>query len=50
MIKQAFLFHPGRFYVVYPDGHRSMLMPFRIARDYKKIFGGKLRFQWRKRS
>ena len=38
--QQAFIFNPGNYYVVYPEGFRSMLMPYRIARDYARIFGG----------
>jgi hypothetical protein len=43
---QTFIFNPGHFFVRYPDGERSKLMPFWIALDYRKIFGGKLKFQW----
>lgn len=39
---QAFIFHPGFYYVVYPDGERSGYMPKHIANNYAEIFNGKV--------
>lgn len=38
--EQAFIFNPGRHYVIYSDGFFSLLMPKRIARNYAEMFGG----------
>ena len=45
--RQAFIFHPGKYYVRYPaddsagfGGGRSMCMPYSTAKDYAEIFGG----------
>ena len=43
--QQAFIFTPGRYYVVYNDGQRSMCMPKHNAEDYAAIFGGKVHYQ-----
>lgn len=40
MANQAFIFSPGKYYVEYNDGNRSVCMPLRNARDYASIFGG----------
>lgn len=41
--QQAFIFHPGRHYVVYSDGCRTKLMRRSTATTYAKIFGGVVR-------
>lgn len=40
MTQQAFLFHHGNHYVRYPDGNRSVCMPYDEAVSYRSIFGG----------
>lgn len=30
----------GKFYVIYPDGKKSINMYYNVARDYASIFGG----------
>lgn len=32
----------GKFRVLYPDGKKSQPFCWRVANDYKKIFGGKV--------
>ena len=38
--KQAWIFHPGKYYVQYKLGERSKCMPKHNAKDYAEIFGG----------
>lgn len=41
MAQQAFIFSPGKHYVEYSDGERSMCMTRGTARSYARMFGGK---------
>lgn len=34
----------GKFYVVYPDGKKSQAFSWKIANDYKDMFGGQVEF------
>ena len=33
----------GKFFVVYPDGNKSQNMSWRVANDYRDLFGGKVK-------
>ena len=35
----------GKWYVLYPDGLRSGVMCLDVARDYRSIFGGEVKYK-----